>query len=64
MEFIALGKTELLVSRTAFGAMSLDCPEIEAFGSKADEKACSLVHQAYDAGINFFDTAHSRPLCE
>ncbi|HBG64890.1 MAG TPA: aldo/keto reductase [Treponema sp.] len=64
MEFIALGKTELLVSRTAFGAMSLDCPEIEAFGDKADEKACSLVHQAYDAGINFFDTAHSRPLCE
>lgn len=64
MEYIALGKTNLLVSRTAFGAESLDCREIEAFGDEADEKACAIVHQAYSAGINFFDTAHSRPSCE
>lgn len=64
MEYVALGKTNLLVSRTAFGAMSLDCKEIEAYGDKAEEKVCSLVHQAYDGGINFFDTAHSTPVCE
>ncbi|MCR5764294.1 MAG: aldo/keto reductase [Treponema sp.] len=64
MEYVALGRTNLLVSRTAFGAMSLDCNEIEAYGDKAEEKVCSLVHQAYDGGINFFDTAHSTPVCE
>ena len=64
MEFVALGKTNLLVSRTAFGAMSLDCKEIESFGEESDEKACAMVHQAYDAGVNFFDTSHSKPVCE
>lgn len=64
MEFVALGRTNLLVSRTSFGAMSLDCKEIEAFGEDAEEKACALVHQAYDVGVNFFDTAHSKPVCE
>lgn len=64
MEFIALGKTNLLVSRTAFGAMSLDCEEIEADGAEADERVCAIVHQAYDNGVNFFDTSHSRPVSE
>lgn len=44
--------------------MSLDCAEIESFGAGAEEQACRLVHQAYDGGINFFDTAHSKPVCE
>ena len=64
MEFITLGKTNLLVSRTAFGAMSLDCKEIEEFGTQADEKACAIVHQAYDAGINFFDISRNKVVCE
>ena len=64
MDFIALGKTNILVSRTAFGAMSLDCKEIEAFGDEAEEKACAIVHQAYVGGINFFDTSHSKIKCE
>src|SRR5574344_77245 len=64
MEYVALGKSNLLVSRTSFGAMSLDCEEIQAYGEGADEKAMRLVHQAYDGGINFFDTAHSKPICE
>ncbi len=64
MDFVALGKTSLLVSHTAFGAMSLDCKEIQDLGPNADEMACALVHQAYDGGVNFFDIAHSRPLCE
>src|SRR5574344_1891290 len=64
MEYVALGKSNLLVSRTGFGAMSLDSEEIERYGDKADEKAACLVHQAYEGGINFFDTAHSKPVCE
>lgn len=44
--------------------MSLDCPEIEAFGDKAEEKVCALVRQAYEAGINFFDTARFTPVSE
>ncbi len=64
MEYIALGKTNLLVSRTSFGAMSLDCAEIEENPESADEKACAIVHQAYNGGMNFFDTSHSKAVCE
>lgn len=64
MEYVSLGKTNLLVSRTSFGAMSLDCKEIEEHGDEAEEVAANLVHQAYDGGVNFFDTSHSRPVCE
>lgn len=52
MDYIALGKSDLMVSRTAFGAMSLkDIAD--------EESAAILVHQAYDAGVNFFDSSHS-----
>lgn len=64
MEYVALGKSNLLVSRTAFGAMSLDCPEINSCGAEAEEKACAIVHQAYSGGMNFFDTSRSKPECE
>lgn len=57
MDYVALGKSNLLVSCTAFGAMSLD--ETEG----ADETA-ALVKQAYEGGINFFDTARSSPESE
>ncbi|MCR5725797.1 MAG: aldo/keto reductase [Treponema sp.] len=52
MDYVALGKSNLLVSCTAFGAMSLDET------ASADETA-ALVKQAYEGGINFFDTARS-----
>ena len=64
MEFISLGKSNLLVSKNSFGAMSLDCKEIESFGGEADEKACAIVHHAYSGGMNFFDTSHLSPVCE
>jgi aryl-alcohol dehydrogenase-like predicted oxidoreductase len=64
MDYVTLGKTNLLVSRTAFGAESLDCAEIESFGDEADEKACAMVHQSYSGGMNFFDTSRSKPVCE
>ncbi|MCI5523340.1 MAG: aldo/keto reductase [Treponema sp.] len=63
MEYVTLGNTNLLVSRTSFSAMSLDCPEIENAGDP-EEVVCSMVHQSYAAGMNFFDTAHSKTVCE
>jgi Predicted oxidoreductases (related to aryl-alcohol dehydrogenases) len=54
VEYVRLGKTDILVSRTAFGAMSLhDAADAETAGS--------LIRKAYDAGINFFDTARNEP---
>ena len=54
MEKIRLGKTGLLVTKTAFGALPIQRI------SKAD--AVKLVRRAYDAGINYFDTAP--PYCK
>lgn len=51
MEYVRLGKTNLLASRISFGAMSLEDMPDAALASQ-------LVHKAYDAGINFFDTSH------
>lgn len=52
MEYITMGKTGLMVSRTAFGALPIqrvsDIPE-----------AVSLLRSAYEGGINFFDTARA-----
>ena len=57
MEYIALGKSNLLVSRTAFGAMTLD---------KIPDAADSdrLISLAYEGGVNFYDTARSSPESE
>ena len=51
MEKIRLGRTELLVTKTAFGALPIQRI------SKAD--AVRLVRRAVDAGINYFDTANA-----
>ena len=51
MEKIRLGRTELLVTETAFGALPIQRI------SKAD--AVRLVRRAVDAGINYFDTANA-----
>ncbi len=52
MEYFSLGKSNLLVSRVGFGAMSLKDIDTE-------ENAAILIHKAYDAGVNFFDISHS-----
>jgi len=52
MEYIALGKTGLMVSRTAFGALPLQ--RIVDYNESS-----ALIRAAYEGGINFFDTAHS-----
>ena len=52
MEYVALGKSGLMVSRTAFGALPIQ--------RVADmSEAVSIIRAAYDGGINFFDTARA-----
>ena len=50
MEKIRLGRTELYVTKTAFGALPIQ--RISKAG------AVKLVRRAYDSGINYFDTAN------
>lgn len=48
MQLVPLGRSGIPVSRIAFGCMSLQGSETENI---------SLLHEALDGGINFFDTA-------
>ena len=48
MEYVQLGKSDMRISRIAFGCMSLGDEDA------ANEK---VLHRAFDLGINFFDTA-------
>ena len=50
MEYVRLGKTNLLISRVAFGALRLT-------GNGNVEESANVVRQAYENGINFFDTS-------
>ena len=52
MEKIRLGRTELYVTKTAFGALPIQ--RISKAG------AVKLVRRAYESGINYFDTAKDR----
>ncbi|MBO9200718.1 MULTISPECIES: aldo/keto reductase [Niastella] len=47
MEYVQLGKSDMRISRIAFGCMSLD----------NDDANELILHRALDLGINFFDTA-------
>lgn len=51
MEKMRLGRTGIMASRTAFGALP-----IQRLNKK---DACYLLRKAYDNGINFFDTARA-----
>lgn len=51
MEKIELGRTGLLVTRTAFGALPLQRVDLHT--------AVDILRAAYDSGINFFDTARA-----
>lgn len=51
MEYVALGKTNLMVSRSSFGALPIQ--------RVSDEQAVSILRAAYEGGINFFDTARA-----
>jgi aryl-alcohol dehydrogenase-like predicted oxidoreductase len=59
MEYSRLGSTGLVVSRLCLGAMSLGDPERGADSwTLGEAESRSLVRQALDAGITFFDTAN------
>jgi uncharacterized protein len=49
IEMVRLGRTGLHVTRTAFGALPIQ--------RVSPDKATAILRRAYDAGINFFDTA-------
>lgn len=49
MQKTRLGKTELMVTRTAFGVLPIQRTE--------KEEAARILRRAFDAGINFYDTA-------
>jgi aryl-alcohol dehydrogenase-like predicted oxidoreductase len=52
MEYVRLGRTGLEISRVCLGTMT--------FGNEADESVSkSLMSDAFDRGINFFDCAHN-----
>ncbi len=51
MKLVRLGRTELMVTKTAFGALPIQRI------SRAD--AVRLVRHAYEGGINYFDTANA-----
>lgn len=57
MDYIALGKSNLLVSRTAFGAQGIG--EIDDA-----ETAYQMIRMAYEDGVNFFDTSTKAPESE
>lgn len=57
MEYVRLGRTNLLVSRVSFGAMRLTV-------DIGDDDAAVIVRKAYDAGINLFDSSRKTPRSE
>ncbi|KAG0340270.1 hypothetical protein BG000_000277 [Podila horticola] len=58
MQYTRLGKTGLRVSRFCLGFMSYGHPDWNGW-AKTEEEALPLIKAAYDAGINFFDTANA-----
>jgi aryl-alcohol dehydrogenase-like predicted oxidoreductase len=62
MEYIALGKTGLQVSRLALGTAAFGLErygicEADESGAVSEQTAIQLIHAAVEQGINFFDTA-------
>ena len=57
MEYVALGKSNLLVSRTAFGAQALE-------KISDPDVAYQMIRMAYEDGVNFFDTSTQSPESE
>ena len=55
MEYTALGRTGLQVSRAGFGGGGIG----QVWGSTTEEESIRAVHRALELGINFFDVAPS-----
>jgi len=58
MQYGRLGNTGLIVSRLAFGNMTFGSNSSLPGIAKVDlDSARAMIHRAFDAGVNFFDTA-------
>jgi aryl-alcohol dehydrogenase-like predicted oxidoreductase len=58
MQFQRLGNTGLVVSRLAFGNMTFGTdPRFPTIAKVDLDTARAMIHRAFDAGVNFFDTA-------
>lgn len=53
MDTMRLGRTDLIISRTGFGALPIQRVDFDT--------ARSILRRAYEAGITFFDTARGYP---
>jgi aryl-alcohol dehydrogenase-like predicted oxidoreductase len=59
MDYLPLGNTGLYVSRLCLGTMTFGKNTLYgAIGSLGEKEVQELVDRAFDAGINFFDTAN------
>lgn len=59
MQYTRLGNTGLFVSRLAFGNMTFGSDPRFPTVAKVDlDTARAMIHRAFDAGVNFFDTAN------
>ena len=58
MDYVRLGKTGLEVSRICLGCMSFGDPKLGREWTMPLEPARPIIRAAWEAGINFFDTAN------
>ena len=58
MDYVRLGKTGLEVSRICLGCMSFGDPKLGREWTMTLEPARPIIRAAWEAGINFFDTAN------
>lgn len=61
MQYVNLGPTGLRVSRICLGCMSYGDKDWAQWVTE-EEESLPLIKQAYDAGINFFDTGNTRSI--
>jgi aryl-alcohol dehydrogenase-like predicted oxidoreductase len=60
MQYTNLGKTDIKVSRICVGCMSYGAPSEDFhLWTLGQEETTKMVKTAYDAGVNFFDTANT-----
>ncbi|MFW6133297.1 MAG: aldo/keto reductase [Planctomycetota bacterium] len=57
MQYRTLGRTGLKVSQLGFGAMRLPMTGEGDEARVDDEKAIPMIHRAFEAGVNYIDTA-------
>jgi aryl-alcohol dehydrogenase-like predicted oxidoreductase len=58
MRYSRLGNSGLIVSRLAFGTMTLGSGMTPSLARIGSDDAARLIHEALDAGVNLFDTAN------